>query len=62
MTELAIPLHEPNRRLDVQISDAELKSRLTQWKPPAPKYTHGVFAKYAALVSSASEGAITRAT
>ena len=50
----------PKRRLDVEISEAELKSRLAQWKPPAPKYTHGVFAKYAALVSSASEGAITR--
>jgi dihydroxy-acid dehydratase len=51
----------PQRRLDVEISDADLKSRLAQWKPPAPKYTHGVFAKYAASVSSASEGAITRA-
>src|SRR5262249_37561080 len=50
----------PKRRLDVEISDAELKSRLAQWKPPAAKYTHGVFAKYAALVSSAAEGAITR--
>src|SRR5205823_7622713 len=47
----------PNRKLDVDISDAELKSRLSAWKPPAPRYTHGVFAKYAALVSSASEGA-----
>src|SRR5438094_2904457 len=50
----------PKRRLDVEIADAELKARLAQWKPPPPRYTHGVFAKYAALVSSASEGAITQ--
>jgi dihydroxy-acid dehydratase len=49
-----------NRRLDVELAEAELRSRLAQWKPPAPRYTAGVFAKYAALVSSASEGAITR--
>jgi dihydroxy-acid dehydratase len=49
-----------NRRLDVELAEAELRSRLAQWKPPAPRYTSGVLAKYAALVSSASEGAITR--
>jgi len=48
------------RRLDVEISEEEMARRLAEWKPPAPKYTTGVFAKYAALVSSASEGAITR--
>jgi len=48
------------RRLDVEISEEEMARRLAAWKPPAPKYTTGVFAKYAALVSSASEGAITR--
>ncbi|MBX6315742.1 MAG: dihydroxy-acid dehydratase [Isosphaeraceae bacterium] len=48
------------RRLDVELSEAELKSRLAHWSPPPPRYTHGVFAKYAALVASASEGAITR--
>jgi dihydroxy-acid dehydratase len=50
----------PKRRLDVEIAEAELRQRLSQWQPPAPHYTHGVFAKYAALVSSASEGAVTR--
>jgi dihydroxy-acid dehydratase len=50
----------PNRRLDVELAEAELQARLKQWKPPAPRYTHGVFAKYAALVSSAAEGAVTR--
>jgi dihydroxy-acid dehydratase len=49
------------RRLDVELSDQEIRARLAEWKPPAPRYTSGVFHKYAALVSSASEGAITRA-
>src|SRR2546430_275200 len=48
------------RRLDVELTDAEIAARLANWKEPAPHYTSGVFAKYAALVSSASEGAITR--
>jgi dihydroxy-acid dehydratase len=49
------------RRLDVELSDTEIKARLADWRPPAPRYTSGVFHKYAALVSSASEGAITGA-
>jgi len=48
------------RRLDVELSDAEIAARLSIWTEPAPRYTSGVFAKYAALVSSASEGAITQ--
>ena len=48
------------RRLDVEISDQEMKSRLSQWKAPDPRYKTGVMAKYAKLVSSASEGAVTR--
>ncbi len=48
------------RTLTVEISDAEMAERLKTWKAPAPNYENGVFAKYAALVSSASEGAITR--
>jgi dihydroxy-acid dehydratase len=47
------------RRLDVELSDAELRSRLSAWKAPIPRYTTGVMAKYAKLVSSASEGAVT---
>jgi dihydroxy-acid dehydratase len=46
--------------LEVEISNDELSRRLKQWKPRAPRYPAGVFAKYAALVSSASQGAITR--
>lgn len=49
-----------NRRLDVALSDEEIKARLAEWQAPAPRYATGVFSKYAALVSSASEGAITR--
>ena len=48
------------RVLEVEVSDAALRQRMAQWKPPQPRYPTGVFAKYAALVSSASEGAITR--
>jgi dihydroxy-acid dehydratase len=48
------------RTLEVDISDATLKHRLAEWRAPKPKYPTGVFAKYAALVHSASEGAITK--
>jgi dihydroxy-acid dehydratase len=41
------------------VSDTVLKERMAKWQEPAPRYLSGVFAKYAALVSSASEGAIT---
>jgi dihydroxy-acid dehydratase len=47
------------RRLDVELSDEEIRARLADWAPPPPRYTRGVFAKYAQLVSSASEGAVT---
>ena len=48
------------RLLEVEISDAELKSRLAQWKAPKPRYATGIFGKYASLVASASQGAVTR--
>ncbi len=46
--------------LEVEISDDVLRQRMAEWKAPQPRYPTGVFAKYAALVSSASQGAITR--
>ncbi len=49
----------PNRRLDVEVDAAELERRRLDWKPLPPRYTTGVFAKYARLVSSAAEGAVT---
>jgi len=48
------------RRIDHALSSDVVEARVRDWKPPAPRYTSGVFAKYAALVSSASEGAVTR--
>jgi len=48
-----------NRRLDVELTDQEIQARLAKWTPPAPHYTSGVMAKYAKLVSSASQGAVT---
>jgi dihydroxy-acid dehydratase len=47
------------RKLTVEVGDAELARRRAEWKPLPPKYTRGVFAKYAASVSSAAEGAVT---
>ena len=53
-----INLDIPNRRIEVQLPDEELKRRQDAWKAPAPRYTSGALAKYAKLVSSASEGAV----
>ncbi|MDA1313495.1 MAG: dihydroxy-acid dehydratase [Acidobacteria bacterium] len=49
------------RRLDVELDDATIKQRLVAWKKPVPRYKSGVFSKYAALVSSAAQGAVTSA-
>ncbi|MER3411466.1 MAG: dihydroxy-acid dehydratase, partial [Thermoleophilia bacterium] len=48
------------RELHVELSEDEIAERLRRFTPPPPRYGTGVLAKYAALVSSASEGAITR--
>jgi dihydroxy-acid dehydratase len=47
------------RRLDVDLSDEEIAKRVEAYQPPEPRYKRGVMAKYAASVSSASEGAVT---
>ena len=47
------------RTLDLAVSSDDLKQRLAAWRVPAPRYTTGVLAKYAKLVSSASTGAVT---
>jgi dihydroxy-acid dehydratase len=47
------------RELTVELSQGEVAARLRKWSAPAPRFTRGVFAKYASQVSSASEGAIT---
>jgi len=48
------------RKLEVELSPAELASRMRDWAPRKARYSSGVFAKYAALVSSAAEGAVTQ--
>jgi dihydroxy-acid dehydratase len=47
------------RRLDLHVPEGEIRQRMRDWQPPAPRYTSGVFAKYMAMVGSASEGAVT---
>jgi dihydroxy-acid dehydratase len=47
------------RRLDVELTADQIAERLRAWQAPAPRYTKGVMAKYARMVSSASEGAVT---
>jgi dihydroxy-acid dehydratase len=49
----------PKRSLSVEITDAEMHKRLANWKAPKPRFSHGVMAKYALLVSCASIGAVT---
>jgi dihydroxy-acid dehydratase len=55
----AIVFDIPNRKLDVALSEEQIKERLANWKAPAPRFTSGVMAKYAFLVSSSSRGAVT---
>jgi dihydroxy-acid dehydratase len=54
-----IAIDVANRRLELEISAEEIQARLAAWTEPAPRYTTGVLAKYARLVSSASTGAVT---
>ena len=49
----------PKRQLSLDLSAAEIQKRLAAWKPPQPRFTSGVMAKYALLVSSSSLGAVT---
>jgi dihydroxy-acid dehydratase len=48
------------RRIDVALGDGEIAERVAAYRPPAPAFANGVMGKYARLVSSASEGAVTR--
>ena len=54
-----ITIDAVNNRLDVKLSDDELAARKAKWTKPEPRYRYGVLAKYANLVSTASEGAVT---
>ncbi|MEQ8998320.1 MAG: dihydroxy-acid dehydratase [Coleofasciculus sp. B1-GNL1-01] len=55
----SITIDAPARLLQINISDQELQQRRAKWQPPKPRYTKGVLAKYAKLVSSSSIGAVT---
>ena len=55
-----VTLDIPQRGLNVQLTAEQLADRRAAWQPLPPKYTSGVLAKYAKLVSSAAEGAVTR--
>jgi dihydroxy-acid dehydratase len=55
-----VTLDIEGRTLSVGLSDSEIAARLKDWRAPEPRYKTGVMAKYASLVSSASEGAVTR--
>jgi dihydroxy-acid dehydratase len=55
----AITIDAEKREVTLEISAAEMKKRKKGWKKPAPRYTRGVLAKYAAHVTSASLGAVT---
>ena len=55
----SITIDADERLLQLNVPDVELALRRKAWQPPAPRYTRGVLAKYAKLVSSASLGAVT---
>jgi len=55
----SITIDAPARLLQLNVSEAELEQRRAKWQPPKPRYTSGVLAKYASLVSSSSLGAVT---
>lgn len=54
-----ITIDAVKRQINLNVPAAEIKKRQKVWKTPKPKYTRGVLAKYAKLVSSASQGAVT---
>ena len=55
----SITIDSESRLLQLNVAEAELESRRASWHPPAPRYQHGVLAKYASQVSSSSLGAVT---
>ena len=55
----SITIDAKRRRLQLNVSAKELAARRKKWKPPKPRYTSGLLAKYRRLVSTASLGAVT---
>jgi dihydroxy-acid dehydratase len=54
-----ISIDAESNEVKIEISDQEITERLSKWVKPNPRYTRGVLAKFAAMVTSASEGAVT---
>ncbi|MEL6139450.1 MAG: dihydroxy-acid dehydratase, partial [Cyanobacteria bacterium J06628_6] len=55
----SITIDADQRLLQLNVDDAEIQRRRAEWSPPKPLYERGVLAKYATLVSSSSQGAVT---
>ncbi|MCK4619190.1 MAG: dihydroxy-acid dehydratase [Desulfobacterales bacterium] len=53
-----ISIDIPEKNITLKVSEEEIQNRLSKWSPPRPKITHGYMARYARMVSSASDGAI----
>jgi dihydroxy-acid dehydratase len=56
-----VTIDAEKRLLQLEVDEAEIARRRAAWKPPVPRYTHGVLAKYRRLVGSAAYGAVTDA-
>jgi dihydroxy-acid dehydratase len=56
----AISIDIPAKRVDLNVSEEDLKERQVRWTKPAPKITEGYLARYAEMVSSAAQGAVVR--
>ncbi len=55
-----ISIDIPGKNITLKVSEEEIQNRLSKWSPPKPKITHGYMARYARMVSSASDGAIVK--
>ena len=55
-----ISIDIPAKNITLKVSEEEIQNRLSKWSPPAPKITHGYMARYARMVSSASDGAVVK--
>jgi len=55
-----IEIDIPGRKLNILVDNQELEKRRKEWQPPEPKVNHGYLARYAQLVTSASEGAVLK--
>jgi dihydroxy-acid dehydratase len=53
-----ISIDIPEKNITLKVSEEEIQNRLSKWSPPEPKITHGYMARYARMVSSASDGAV----